>query len=180
MSEVEAERWFDIVWYRGFYDVPRMFAVRIADGYLLFDSPFDDALDDYAPTFGVTFIASERHEDSDWVIAAGGDGTVRETATGLIEAGLGTVLGILPLGTGNDVARLSHTATDAEFLEAARQGDTDTMDTIHVTSTLPNGRQKRHVGLLFAAVGFAGELLVSCNLESSLCQLELISAPGSP
>ncbi len=38
------------------------------------------------------------------VVAAGGDGTICEVAQGLHEAG-GGVLGILPLGTGNDTAR---------------------------------------------------------------------------
>jgi diacylglycerol kinase (ATP) len=38
-------------------------------------------------------------------VAAGGDGTVSEVASGLASAPEGTSLGILPFGTGNDLAR---------------------------------------------------------------------------
>lgn len=41
----------------------------------------------------------------DAVFAAGGDGTVQEVASGLLDAD-DTVLGIVPLGTGNDLAKL--------------------------------------------------------------------------
>jgi diacylglycerol kinase (ATP) len=44
-------------------------------------------------------------EGYDVVAAAGGDGTVHDVAHGLVEAGGGTALGIVPLGTGNDLAR---------------------------------------------------------------------------
>jgi len=43
-------------------------------------------------------------EGCETVVAAGGDGTVCETAEGLFRAGRGR-LGVLPLGTGNDAAR---------------------------------------------------------------------------
>lgn len=43
------------------------------------------------------------------VVAAGGDGTIREVVEGLVEAGTGPddtpSLGVIPLGTGNDLAR---------------------------------------------------------------------------
>lgn len=41
----------------------------------------------------------------DAVIAAGGDGTLQEVAAGLFGDTSGTVLGVIPLGTGNDFAR---------------------------------------------------------------------------
>lgn len=40
------------------------------------------------------------------VVAAGGDGTIHEVANGILEAGTTTALGIIPLGTGNDFAKL--------------------------------------------------------------------------
>lgn len=39
------------------------------------------------------------------VIAAGGDGTISEVADGLLQAGVRTPLGIMPAGTGSDLAR---------------------------------------------------------------------------
>ncbi len=39
------------------------------------------------------------------IVAVGGDGTVNEVAIGIIESGRGGNLGIIPSGTGNDLAR---------------------------------------------------------------------------
>jgi diacylglycerol kinase (ATP) len=43
--------------------------------------------------------------DCDRVLAVGGDGTVRAVAEGVLKAGTGAVLGVIPQGTGNDFAR---------------------------------------------------------------------------
>jgi len=40
------------------------------------------------------------------ILAVGGDGTVNEVVRGILESGTNTALGILPLGTGNDFARM--------------------------------------------------------------------------
>jgi len=42
----------------------------------------------------------------DDVIAAGGDGTVHEVVNGLLRAGTGAALGVLPLGSGDDFAKM--------------------------------------------------------------------------
>jgi diacylglycerol kinase (ATP) len=43
--------------------------------------------------------------ECDRVLAVGGDGTVRAVAEGLLKAGTGAALGVIPQGTGNDFAR---------------------------------------------------------------------------
>lgn len=50
----------------------------------------------------------------DLVIAGGGDGTVREVVQGLTRARRKVVFGVLPLGTGNDLARALRMPLDVE------------------------------------------------------------------
>jgi len=51
-------------------------------------------------------LAERAAADSAAVVAAGGDGTVHEVANGLLRAGGGAALGVLPLGSGDDFAKL--------------------------------------------------------------------------
>ena len=104
-------------------------------------------------------LAQRRGGDFDRVIAAGGDGTVREVVTGLVRGGHQTALGILPLGTGNDLARLMGVNSTEAFREAMRRGQTRVVDAIQVESTAGGSPEAVQAGLLFAAVGFSGELL---------------------
>jgi YegS/Rv2252/BmrU family lipid kinase len=57
--------------------------------------------------------------DFDAIIAVGGDGTVHETALGLADHDIRTPLAVIPLGSGNDFARMLGMSSDPE--EAARQ-----------------------------------------------------------
>ena len=63
-----------------------------------------------------TRIAAERGGDVDLVVCCGGDGTMNETITGLLIAGLKTPVGYIPSGTTNDFAtslKLSHNPVQA-------------------------------------------------------------------
>ncbi len=55
------------------------------------------------PGMAVDLAREAALEGFDWVIAAGGDGTVNEVANGLV--GMPSALGVLPVGTGNVWAR---------------------------------------------------------------------------
>ncbi len=51
-------------------------------------------------------IAERAALEYEAVVAAGGDGTVHEVANGLLRADAGTALGVLPLGSGDDFAKM--------------------------------------------------------------------------
>ena len=63
-----------------------------------------------------TRLAAERGGGVDLVVCCGGDGTLNETVTGLLLAGLNTPIGYIPSGTTNDFAsslKLSHNPVQA-------------------------------------------------------------------
>lgn len=63
-----------------------------------------------------THLAAERGADADLVVCCGGDGTLNETITGLLRAGLEIPVGYIPSGTTNDFAsslKLSHNPVQA-------------------------------------------------------------------
>ena len=119
----------------------------------------------------------------EWVIAAGGDGTVHEVASGLIAGGSRAALAVAPFGRGNDIAQLVGVVGGAA-VGAAAASDSDqaairailepkpvTLDTIRVTwrenppvgmeSGVPAAESRERVrhAILFGGVGFVGELL---------------------
>ncbi len=62
------------------------------------------------------------------IIAAGGDGTVSEVATGIVRAEKNATLGIIPLGTGNDLCRslaIDDIEMALQLLESGRHIDMD-------------------------------------------------------
>lgn len=96
---------------------------------------------------------------ADVVIPCGGDGTVRVVAEAL--AGTDTAVGLVPLGTGNllarnldlDVTHLSQCVYTAVFGRQRR------IDTATMTLTAPDGETSRHTFLVIAGVGMDAEIL---------------------
>lgn len=120
----------------------------------------------------------------DVVIAAGGDGTVRCVAEEL--AGTTTALGLLPLGTGNLLARNLDIDVDDPrgAVEAALGGTERMIDVVHVNV---DRAQDAHVFLVMAGLGFDAAVMAETrdDLKDKVGWLAYVDAgirnlPGKP
>lgn len=120
----------------------------------------------------------------DLVIAAGGDGTVRCVAEEL--AGTGTMMALVPLGTGNLLARNLDIAVDDPdaAVEAAFRGTERTIDVVHVTV---DRAQDAHVFLVMAGIGYDAAIMSDTrdDLKDKVGWLAYVDAgirnlPGKP
>lgn len=107
----------------------------------------------------LTELAQELAPTCDVLVAAGGDGTVREVASGLLRSSAhDTILGVLPVGTGNDFATQIG-IPDADAALAALTGQhlrqADVIEVRHASNTT----EAADHALLFAATGFAVDVL---------------------
>lgn len=97
-------------------------------------------------------IAEDSVETYEIIVAVGGDGTVNEVARGLINKGKGT-LGIVPGGTGNDMAKSLGISIDpVEALETLCKGLKKDIDIGHVNDSN---------FLNIASVGFDAEVVIN-------------------
>lgn len=75
------------------------------------------------------------------VAAAGGDGTVHEVVNGLVDAGGGAALGVVPIGSGNDLAfALGIPKPPREAISRLLQGKPTPIDLARITDN--NGRTR--------------------------------------
>ena len=102
--------------------------------------PGVELVDCQDPEDTIAAAADASHSGADLVVAAGGDGTVHLAANGLMRAGptadTRPALGVLPLGTGNDLARtlaLPLGASPVEALDALRRAERRCLDVIRVS-----------------------------------------------
>jgi diacylglycerol kinase (ATP) len=58
------------------------------------------------PGHGAALAARAAEDGARCVVAVGGDGTVHDVANGLLRHGAAAALGVIPVGTGNDFAKL--------------------------------------------------------------------------
>ncbi|MGH2567571.1 MAG: diacylglycerol/lipid kinase family protein [Bacteroidota bacterium] len=104
-----------------------------------------------------TELAEKARHASGLIIAAGGDGTAHEIAVSLIESA--TPLGVLPIGSGNDLARVGGSSKDLRAnLRGLLQGEERAIDVGRVHAQA-NGSVKEHsivfinsLGIGFAAI----------------------------
>ena len=91
-------------------------------------------------------------EGFDVVLAAGGDGTVTAVATGLLESDEPVPLGIVPMGTGNGLARVLRLPMDtAKAIEAMHEGHELALDVVQVDS-------HGSIALFFLGAGLDAEI----------------------
>lgn len=110
------------------------------------------------PNHAAGLAQASAAEGMDLVVAVGGDGTVREVASGTLAAGGQVPVALIPLGTGNDFARQMGLGDVPGAIAALHRGQTRRVDAIVVSCREDGVPWTRHA-LVFAAVGFAGELL---------------------
>lgn len=104
---------------------------------------------------GAGMTADALSQGADLVLSAGGDGTVMAVAAAL--SGTGVPLGILPLGTGNLLARnLDLPLTVDEAIVIALTGRDRTID---LGSAVKNGEEKATVFAVMAGIGFDAAMM---------------------
>lgn len=97
----------------------------------------------------------------DFLVAAGGDGTVMEVATGLANSGsMTSALGILPLGSGNDAARGVGLTTLEKAISALRNPRCVAFDGIDIECAHEGHRVHRRA-LVLCGTGLAADLIVA-------------------
>lgn len=97
-------------------------------------------------------IAEENVDKYDVLVAVGGDGTVNEVAKGIINRGRG-VLGIIPGGTGNDMARSLNIPMDQEeAIDTILKGNKKIVDI---------GKANSYSFLNIASIGFDAEVVIN-------------------
>src|SRR5437588_7419748 len=86
-----------------------------------------DIVETERPGHAIELAKKAVEEGYDIVVACGGDGTIAEVATALIRTKV--ALGILPLGSANNVARMMHVPFDlSEAARLLRQGEIHRID----------------------------------------------------
>lgn len=115
----------------------------------------------------IELAARAAAEGFDVVAAAGGDGTVNEVVNGLMRVDERPALGVLPLGTGNDFARMLTMQVDDPIgaLELLAGGEQRSMDVFQMR--LPDGEA---YGVNAAAGGFSGKVseVLTSELKADL------------
>jgi YegS/Rv2252/BmrU family lipid kinase len=115
-----------------------------------------------------------------FIIACGGDGTVNETANGILRSCKDVEFGIIPSGTGGDFRRsLGLPMSTREAAAALRNGVTRRIDVGKVSYTAHDGRDAERYFLNVSSVGLAASILerVRASKAASWLPIERIRGP---
>lgn len=99
----------------------------------------------------------------DLIIAAGGDGTVRAVAAALLDTGM--PLGVVPLGTGNLLARNLHLPVNdiADAVVLAFSGVDRAIDALIAEVLRPDGAKDKHLSLVMSGIGIDAAMIAGTN-----------------
>lgn len=117
---------------------------------------------------GTDLARKAADEGFDIVAAAGGDGTINEVVNGILASAIDVTLGIVPLGTGNDLSRTLNIPTDpVDALELLQKGEHRRLDTFVVETD--NASDEPVYGINAAAGGFSGQVgeAITSELKAS-------------
>lgn len=116
-------------------------------------------------------LITKKHLKSEYeiIVGVGGDGTVREVASGIKEIGKG-ILGIIPMGTGNDLARsLNIPLNSNEALEKIILGKIKEVNI---------GRAEKNIFLNVASIGFDAEIVKNTKIFKGIFKGKLAYTMG--
>lgn len=120
--------------------------------------------------YSATEAAADAIADgAELVIACGGDGTVRQAAAAVAESDASTALGIVPLGTGNLLARNVGIDTQASlvtYLLTAFTGIDRPLDACELRATLDDGSEIREWFTVIAGMGIDAGMIRYTNEDA--------------
>ena len=109
---------------------------------------------------GIELAAEVARKGARLIIACGGDGTISEVANGIIAAGNGAELGILPSGTGGDFRKtLGIPSRSSEAIRILRTGRTRQIDVGKVTFRTEDGEHESRYFVGVASFGMSADVI---------------------
>lgn len=117
-------------------------------------------------------LACDAASGSDVVVAVGGDGTVNEVVSGIVRSGAATHLAVIPVGTGNDFAKmLEIPEAPKEALSALGRSSPTRVDYGRVKW---QGKSDHHSGLFVNVAGTG----IDARVAAAAARIRLLS--GTP
>lgn len=109
---------------------------------------------------GSELAAEAAHKGAKLIVACGGDGTISEVANGILAAGTGAELGIIPSGTGGDFRRTIGIPTrSGDAARILRNGRTRQIDVGKVTFRSEEGEHDSRYFVGVASFGLSAEVI---------------------
>lgn len=115
----------------------------------------------------IRIAEKESQQGRGFIVAMGGDGTISEVATGIMNSGKSVELGILPRGTGGDFSRSLNISKDlSKAARQLREGTTRRIDAGRIRFLNNEGKEAVRYFVNTASFGMSGGVATRAN-ESS-------------